>query len=252
MGKYKDKNDRHRAHHDTKGRKTVIPVSDISGKPENHETHCARKSESTYPEQNKRMIMSEIPKRSVNYSNWALVIVTAILGILAYFQIRVFYSQLDTMRKDQRAWMKVTGKSCIPPAVNQALECGIEMVNTGKTSALHFRSNIYIELVPNGSDPTFEGNINHGDMTVGIVYPNVPQDIPVTRIIPNAYQFQPITPSEKAALDTGGAWIAVHGTVWYDDVFKIRHWVKFCLPINPNASQMSSWKCVVYNDMDDK
>jgi hypothetical protein len=110
--------------------------------------------------------------------------------------------------------------------------------------------------VPNGQDPSFEAQIPHAQSRSGFWAPNVTSQIIVKRLAPkegsDAGQDAPLTDTEKADLESGKAYIAVHGSVWYKDIFrKHQHWVKFCSWYGLRQDwNYTALKCTLYNSVD--
>ncbi len=200
----------------------------------------------------------EYVSRSSSFTDWCIAAFTLVLAAAAIYQFIIMGGQLDVMRKDQRAWITAAQKNGTIIAVNAAPYTSISITNTGKTPATDIVGHFYVEVVPNGESPHFEAQIIHSVMISGVALPNAPQVITATRRRykvggkPDEAEDDPITETEKAALDNGKSWIAVHGIVWYDDVFKDRHWIKFCYWGDLKPGDYSSKSCVAYSSVDYK
>ena len=143
-------------------------------------------------------------------------------------------------------------KDRVSIGANTSLSNTVILNNTGKTPARRVTEDFYIEIVPNGSEPHFEANVRHIAMSTGVMIPNTPEEIKITRRSANPPGDQLLTENEKTDLAAGSSWIATHGIVWYDDIFKIRHWAKFCSWADLKPGDYSSRSCTAYNDADDK
>jgi hypothetical protein len=200
---------------------------------------------------------AEWVKRESSFTDWCVAAFTCVLAFAAIYQFIIMGGQLDVMRKDQRAWIAIAQKSGTTIAVNTAPFTSISISNTGKTPATGMVGNFYVEVVPKGESPHFEAQIMHTTMISNVVLPNAPQEVTVVRrmgVKPDEAADNPITENEKASLNDGKAWIAVHGIVWYDDIFhRDRHWIKFCFwsDLKPGGVY-SSRGCAIYNSVDDK
>jgi hypothetical protein len=191
-------------------------------------------------------------------TDWLLALFTLVLAGAAIYQFVIMGGQLDTMRKDQRAWIVVTQKSGTTIAIDAAPSTSMTITNTGKTPASQIVGHFYVEVVPNGENPHFEAQMIHTTMISGVVLPNAPQEITASRRRAKVNgtagegEGDPLTPDEKASLDAGKSWIAVHGIVWYDDVFhQHRHWIKFCFWSDLKPGNYGSRGCTAYNSIDD-
>jgi hypothetical protein len=167
-------------------------------------------------------------------ANWTrgLGLFTLVLVVVAGFQAWLVVQQLDVMRKDQRAWIipTVKEKKIDDPTFDTRV---ITITNPGKTPAKDIKSDLFLEVIPNdGTIPRFGGGFSHLIYTAGVVWPNAaaPDALEVWRLERGTKDTQrlPISDAEKTALKEGKAWIAVHGTIEYSDVFGQRHYVRFC------------------------
>lgn len=189
-----------------------------------------------------------------------IAVFTAVLAVAAIYQIVITGYQLDTMRKDQRAWVSVIQKGPITLNVGAAPSEVLTVSNTGKSPAKHMLGHFYVEIVPNGEAPHFEEKAIHSIVLYGSMPPNLPQDVAATRRRvrsggkPDEGEDDPYLGVEKTAMDQGKAWMAVHGVVSYDDTFGTTHWTKFCFWSNAPGvtNDLSSRGCTAYNDTDDK
>ena len=194
--------------------------------------------------------------KALNRITAAGAIAAVVYGFIAYLQ----WSDAHTnFRIDQRAWVNVgvSPQPPIPVQVNGPLTALITVTNTGKTAALGLASNYYVEVVKNGQNPHFETNIPHMRAITGILTPNspLPQQIAMQRLkagtTTDETEDQPLTDRDKSLLDSGDAWIAVHGTIYYRDIFQNQHWIKFCSWNALRAGwHYSAAACVTYNNTD--
>ena len=81
----------------------------------------------------------------------------------------------------------------------------------------------------------------HSIVLYGSIPPNLPRTLPRPEEESGAGESRtkgeddPYLVAEKTAMDQGKAWMAVHGTIWYDDIFGTTHWTKFCFGTTPSA-----------------
>lgn len=179
---------------------------------------------------------------------------TVIIALIGGLQAWIFASQLTAMHIDQRAWLTVTQKGGATPVPGSPLSSSISIANTGKTPATEVTGDFYVELVRNGDTPHFEANVMHTQMLGGAIVPGPGVDAVVTRlrrkIGREGPENDPMTDVEKSDLDGGKTWVAVHGSVAYDDVFRKRHFVKFCFWWGPNPAGYRASGCTQYNNVD--
>jgi hypothetical protein len=161
--------------------------------------------------------------------------------------------QLDSMRKDERPWIKVTTHSIVPakpggrvPVDKTApINTPFEYINIGKLPAKNVDVEIFIEVVKNGEEPLLnKGNFLEGS-TVGIIFPNDPQ---------NTSPGRPYILAEGAWEDfaAGRSFLVVYGQATYKDVFSTSHWTNFCGYAAARTDiPFSARKCTDYNSTDD-
>jgi hypothetical protein len=195
-------------------------------------------------------------KTKSSFTDWCIAAFTLVLAAAAIYQFIIMDGQLNVMRKDQRAWITVTTPTTEPAAVpGGPLSTTVTVTNTGKTPANNIAGNYYVEVVSNGDDPHFETTTPHTMSSTGVLIPNHPRDHLVTRKQARSngdIEDAPFTEREKIALDNGSAWIAIHGIVFYEDVFKTKHWVRFCYWTTSKPGLYTSRGCTAYNSIDNQ
>lgn len=160
------------------------------------------------------------------------------------------------MRQDQRAWMSVAVTGAPVPgakqgtitfkiAENRPIEIPLQLMDIGKTSARSVEAVFFVEVVKNGQLPRLDSprKMAESGFSSGILYPNIPYES-------SAFRGRPIDRAEQEDLIAGRAYIAVHGRVDFRDVFKVRHWTKFCLWVPLANAQYTSRECAQYNNVD--
>jgi hypothetical protein len=187
-----------------------------------------------------------------------IAIFTGVLACAAIYQFVIMGNQLDTMRKDQRPWVKV---SFTPAPIQPLTPIGgtVHLVNNGKTPARGtVRGDFAVETVKNGEQPKLNYPAPHTKFTTGLITPNdIPTDVPVERARSGANkapEADPLIASEFDDFNQVKIFFVVYGTVYYADFFGTQHWTKFCtviLPPNPPpGSTMTGQSCTNYGDVD--
>jgi hypothetical protein len=186
------------------------------------------------------------------FTNQCIAAFTFVLASAAIYQFIITDSQLGAMRKDLRAWISVDRKGLPEIAIDKVPSIEVVIENTGKTPATNVVSHFYIEVIPNGQKPHFEAAAMHTSNLSGVMIPHAIQNITVSREKADVDEGDPLLPSEQKALDEGKAWLAFHGIVWYDDTFKTKHWIRFCIwsPVKPGKYDAAA--CTQYNQVDNK
>jgi hypothetical protein len=234
----------------------VLEKKEITENETNRSPQTARKT-SNDKDPSRWRRFKEWAKNSSSLTDWCIAFFTFVLGAAAIYQFIIMDRQLDVMRKDQRAWIAVNVQGDPRFVIDAAPSAPLTITDTGKTPATQIVGDFYVELIPEGQNPHFEAQIPHFKMFSGIAIPNAPQSVVVSRQKlrpggnPAESEGDPLTEDEKTALDSGRLWRAVHGTVWYDDVFGTRHWIRFCFWTGLIVGKSySSGGCVAYNATD--
>jgi hypothetical protein len=197
-------------------------------------------------------------RKTATATVWIAFFSFALAGA-AIYQFFILNSQLDVLRKDQRAWINVmVSKSKLAVGDERLHVTSVTITNTGKTPAMNVVGHLLVEVVSNGSQPHFTGGIPHVGYIAGALIPNDPQESEIRRLRfksghSGEVEESPLTPEERLALSDGRAWLATYGRIEYDDVFKKSHWTQFCGwgQFNPSV-QYSSQECTEYNNVDGK
>jgi hypothetical protein len=187
-----------------------------------------------------------------------IAVFTVVLASASIYQFIIMNGQLDVMRKDERAWISVVPKGpSVVHDVGIVPDTMITIQQTGKTPASNVTGHFFIEVVKNGESPDFESKTPHMRMSANIMLPNSTRDITVRRIRqvsgggPDDGEDDPLRQSERDALETRKAWMAVYGIVWYNDVFHKTHWIKFCFWSSLPDTLTSAGQCTQNNTTDD-
>jgi hypothetical protein len=184
---------------------------------------------------------------------------TAVLAVVAIYQIVITGSQLDTMRKDQRPWIKVSFTTAIAQT-SAAIGGTIHLVNNGKTPARGIVvGDFVVELVKNGETPKLNYPLPHARFTTGMIVPNdIPLDFEIDRLRAgenNTIEIDPLMASELEDFNHGRIFFVAYGTVNYSDFFGSKHWTKFCTVIltsiqPPPKPTFTGQTCTNYGDVD--
>jgi hypothetical protein len=202
----------------------------------------------------------EYVKNSSSFTDWCITAFTLALAVAATYQFIILGRQLDVMKREQRAWISVARQGAFTVATTVVPSTSLSITNTGKSPATHIVAHFFVEVVANGKCPHLESQtIFHNIMTEGIAIPNAPEVVTASRRKqkpggkPDEGEGDPLTEAEVTSLNGGQSWIAVHGIIWYDDIFKTEHWVKFCFwkGFKPGGI-FSSRNCTEYNSVDEK
>jgi hypothetical protein len=150
--------------------------------------------------------------------------------------------QLEEMQRtralDERAWVTPTQSAVVisPIGDSGSMSVQVQYKNTGKTPAIK-------AVCILGSSPNF------GDIGKNEGYPT------------NSFNFAMISPEEidHTALDSinkqtveyikGGNPYYVFGIIWYDDIFRKRHWTTFSYVVGTNL--VVSFPTAIHNSCDD-
>ena len=131
MSKGKYKRQKEHAQQRAKQEGALVPAlrGVVYPKPET-ETRTERKQD-TNDKEERSMRFSERIKSS-SLTDWLLTLFTAVLAAAAIYQFIIMGGQLDTMRKDQRAWVSIIQKGPIVLNVGVTPSEVVTISNTGK------------------------------------------------------------------------------------------------------------------------
>ncbi|MGB8802707.1 MAG: hypothetical protein WCC97_18665 [Candidatus Acidiferrales bacterium] len=164
------------------------------------------------------------------------------------------------MTQDQRAWITTTLGQWHISQDNTTKEAvvyvPITVTNTGKTPAKHIFTAAAVEYVQNGKAPTFSYDVPGRTNAVAVLFPTNHSDFDgelLRAISPTETDIRKLSEEEYKAINRGAAYLAIYGQVSYLDVFKVRHWVKFCSFSNPPpGTTLTARGCTNYNDIDNR
>jgi len=164
------------------------------------------------------------------------------------------------MRLNQRAWLTLGDTvATVQAAPNAPLAASINMSNTGKTPALSAIANVFLEVVKSDNAPNLDLKTPrpHTTSFIGSIPPNVNPNFLGSRQRhrldgKQGTEDDPLTVTEFSDLSSGKAYVAVYGIVYYRDIFKTQHWIKFCT-WKPLVQQgdFRAGKCSNLNSVDD-
>jgi hypothetical protein len=196
---------------------------------------------------------------------WIMAVLTFAGVVIAVFTGLIFRKQLDEMRTDQRAWIRISNQQPIFPKDATTLNAfpvsiQISASNIGKTAARNLKIEAIIDYEVNGGSPDFIYDFRPRQITTtGILFPNAPPAefaVSFSRAVPNPHdpQVAPrfLTDSEYSDLIKGDAYMNVYAEATYVDIFGTEHWTHFCtffgfpgVIINVTAE-----RCTAYNGVD--
>ena len=188
-----------------------------------------------------------------------IAIFTVVLAVAAIYQFIIMGSQLDTMRKDQRPWIKLSFTSS-PTGASVPIGGIVEIVNNGKTPARgKVTADFVVEKIKNGDEPTFDYPQPHAVVIMGMIPPNdKPQSIYIERkqlaADGKTVESDPLTPDEFRDFTDVKIFFIAYGTIHYSDFFGRDHWTTFCNwmtpPTPPSGTSVSASRCSKYADVD--
>jgi hypothetical protein len=184
-------------------------------------------------------------KEGSTFTNCVIAAFTFVLSLAAIYQFVIMDSQLKTMRKDQRPWIKATAEidDFVPLA---DIHGKLHLVTNGKTPALRVRGDLVIEKVANGDQPKFDYPDPHPAFVQGAIFPGDPVDVKIP------FPSSKLTADEIADYHNLKIFFVVYGVVHYSDYFGVNHWTKFCAYIFPSdaSGELTAMTCANYGDVD--
>jgi len=251
-GKYK----RRRQQAQQKAQKSAESVAIVENKAETAAKTTGKATNSQEPPRWKRF--KEYVGGSL-FTNQCIAAFTLALAAAAIYQFIIMGGQLDTMRKDQRAWVAVTvgdPQFTRDSSGNVTVSFPAVVSNSGKTPARHSSTEIVVDTVENGQAPTFAyDDVPRTWSTVGVLLPNVPLQLkaPLLHSIVKGHpEPRSLSPPEYQELLDGKDYIVIYARSSYVDIFGREHWHHFCAFNSPSAEavQVTARGCTNYNDVD--
>lgn len=180
-----------------------------------------------------------------------------IVGVAAVAYSLITYGQWVDARKnftlDERAWLKINVLTPISDANTtikdfKDLRCPFEIVNVGKTAALHVSLVTSAEIVHRHDTPSL-GYPDHAIQggTTGMLFPG-------ESLKSNGGSLAVVIDSERIALNEGEAYVVYYGKLVYQDIFGKSHETRACAwssAVNAGGS-FSARPCTDYNYTDAK
>lgn len=162
------------------------------------------------------------------------------------------------MRQDQRAWIDIEFGT-FHWAPNEPLRVPFTLVNTGRTPARDVKGTAVVEKIARGQKPNFgDSRKPVNDFGNRSLFPNSPEQnfgFQSLQYKANTKEIgaRRMSAADIAEITTGRAYIAVHGMITCQDIFKTRHWLKYCGYSAEDLIlvQDSIKACTDYNDVDD-
>jgi len=152
------------------------------------------------------------------------VLATFVIALFNLGTIAFVWQQLSVMRLEQRAWVFIG-----PPhleTISDKVEIKIRIGNAGRTPAKAVVRFIDIAWAERGSMPIF--NFTEPTGANAVVFPG--------RSV-YAYTEKPCPNDIHLKINSGEFFIWVYGTIAYKDVFKRKHWTKFCFILDTVSKQ---------------
>jgi hypothetical protein len=201
----------------------------------------------------------EYVRSSSSFTDWCIAAFTFVLAAASIYQFIIMGGQLDTMRKDQRPWIRVVF-SAAPMQALAPIGGTVQLVNNGKTPARgKIRGDFVVAKIKNGEQPGFDYPQPHVIAKMGMISPgDTPQNVTIERkqLAANGTDIEsyPLTAPEFEDVKQLKIFFIVYGTVHYADFFGTDHWTRFCqymVPANVSGS-VTAEPCAEYSDVDSK
>jgi hypothetical protein len=202
----------------------------------------------------------EWAKHDKNFTDWCVAAFTFVLAVAAIYQFSIMNGQLDSMRKDQRAWVTVSvGDPQFTKdgaSGNMTVSVPAVVTNSGKTPARQSSTDIVVDTVENGQSPTFAfDDVPRTWSTIGVILPNAPfkVDAPMLRSLVKGHpEPRVLSTADYQELVDGKDYIVICARSTYVDIFGKAHWHHFCAFNSPSTkgTLVTARACTNYNDVD--
>lgn len=264
MSKSKHERERQQAHERIARETERIRLLNAVPAPTDHQ---AKPPEATYTQRSNEkenpMGLREGFKPS-SFTDYCLAVFTGLLVVVAIYQIIITKGQLDAMRTDERAWLRLgpqpdtpgVEKSSISITCGQPVNYPFQIANIGKTGAINIEAQLYYSILDASQDvPIYEIDDTstdhpHNYFTTGFIYPNEAMKYTGWRPQKGNSPLL-VTKDESIGYRDGMKYLAIFGIVSYDDVFGNHHWAKFCRWW-ANIGHFNAESCARFNSVGDK
>jgi hypothetical protein len=259
-GKYKRKREHARQKAEQQANQVKFPHGEVIRAEKQPEP--SKKSDSKRSKKKEEsMRFGEAVKRS-SFTDWCIATFTLALTVVAIYQLVVTSGQLDTMRKDQRPWLKISIYTPPNSVQENAIVIGTaSLLNSGKTPAKNVLLDMAVQKLRSQEEPTLDFPQYHPTSSYGVIYPNDPQTAANESLPYGIYkqtakaipEYEPVTKDDFDNFRAGNLYYVVYGKVRYTDFFHTEHWTHFCnwvTAVSPVSRVYQAQKCTAYNDID--
>lgn len=182
-------------------------------------------------------------------------------------------TQTRAFHLEERAWVRASPRNAPTFVVGKEIVIPLAILNSGKTPALDFHSDVAVRLLKKKELPEFVYKENSGHPVYkikgGTIFPTEPS-APTTTVdyvlLEHGKEFihrnaKPVilTAELSENLKLGDdTWVAVLGQFAYNDVFGIPHWTHFCWvvafpdtlvkPVQPGKKVCTDYNAIDKND----
>jgi hypothetical protein len=204
---------------------------------------------------NEEAAKKENSERRKLFKFWLEVGGLAVLVFYTTFAALQWSAMRQTVRVDQRPWIKIT-ETFEPIQAFNNVTVHLQFVNYGKTPAQTIEAKFAIKKVKNGETPLLEFPHPHLGMTGGIIFPNTPNTQTFSMLHPDStvsnLMFYSLTQQDFLDYQEQKAFFIVFAEAKYLDFFHIEHVTRFCDYITSNkpGGFVTAMPCTDYNGVD--
>jgi hypothetical protein len=235
-----------------------LPIGGAISATQDSGSHCELITEADREHEGEGALNIIVAKaKESTITDWLLAAFTLALTVTAIYQYKDTDRQLDVMRNDERAWIKVTP---VPEEDHHLTSVDdtrpisflLKITNFGKSPATNVKLKAYIEIPNHLREPRLEcvdGNIEcpHIEESTGSLFPN---DSPERRIWSRTIKdpARDATLEEMTSWNAGTAYAAAYGIVTYDDVFGIQRSTKWCFSDPGTTIRLNNADCANFTE----
>jgi hypothetical protein len=158
-----------------------------------------------------------------------------------------------TMRLDERARLRI-GYPAIPMNVGSRISVPVTMENTGKTEARNLHGVIAVSVTMPDAVPDFTYIRGYYSWDAGYLPQGIVDTHTWNALNRTTREDIILTTEINNALRSATEAITINGRIEYEDVFRVRHWLKFCqqgAALQNGMPIRGSKECAAYNQSDD-
>jgi hypothetical protein len=241
-GKYKRKKQRQEAQQHS--RTAAIPTGENQEPAAKKQSESKRNNDSGSKEPSMKTFFYLIANDPRFLLEFIVVLAGIAVAIIYGLQLQ---AMRQTMRIDQRPWIKVTANFDPIEPLKPVVVKG-QFIDNGKTPAKAVESHLVVEKIANGTFPQFGYPEPHLRFRNSLLFPGDPHEFTVTYPVD---ENSVLSQKEFDDFNANKFFFVFYTRVEYTDFFNVKHWTQVCVFQGPKTGGViTSYPCTAYRDVD--